>query len=265
MAISRFKTSSVAQGLPKYQDFWDQTTTMALGGVSLTGLHSWYDASNAASITSSGGLVSQWNDLSGNNRHASQSTSAYRPVTGTTTQNGKNVINFDGTTQYLIADASITSNAFTLFSVYKRNSGASNYGRVFSLWGVSPLDYDNTNSFEVHASALSFGGVTPPLVGLYRNSTQVAGSTISYGTAYLFSGTLDGGNWSQNNSGTIVTGTTPTAATNVTKNTLGAGMALGGGDAYFNGWFAEQIIFTRILSAGEITTVRNYLSSKWGV
>jgi len=26
MAISRFKTSSVAQGLPKFQDFWDQTT-----------------------------------------------------------------------------------------------------------------------------------------------------------------------------------------------------------------------------------------------
>jgi hypothetical protein len=27
MAISRFKTSSVAQGLPKFQDIWDQTTT----------------------------------------------------------------------------------------------------------------------------------------------------------------------------------------------------------------------------------------------
>jgi hypothetical protein len=30
MAISRFKTSSVAQGLPKYQKFWDQTTTKTL-------------------------------------------------------------------------------------------------------------------------------------------------------------------------------------------------------------------------------------------
>jgi hypothetical protein len=28
MAISRFKTSSVAQGLPKYQKFWDQSTTL---------------------------------------------------------------------------------------------------------------------------------------------------------------------------------------------------------------------------------------------
>lgn len=240
-----------------------------MGGISLSGLHSWYDASNAASITSSSGSVSQWNDLSGNGRHAAQGTSAYRPTTGTTTQNGKNVINFDGTAQYLIADASITSNAMTIFSVYKRNGGGPNgtYGRLFSFWGGpgTPLDYDNTQSWEVHTSANSFNGITAPLVGLYRNAAQVAGSTIAYGTAYLFSGTLNGGNWSQNNSGTTATGTTSTSSLNALKNTLGAGMALGGGDAYFTGWFAEQIVFTRVLSGSEITTVRNYLAAKWGV
>lgn len=39
----------------------------------------WLDASDASSITSSGGLVSQWNDKSGNNRHATQSTAGSRP------------------------------------------------------------------------------------------------------------------------------------------------------------------------------------------
>lgn len=262
--------STLAGGSAKGYGFSSVTASGSLmGGVSQTGLHSWYDASNAASITSSGGAVSQWNDLSVNARHASQATSGFRPTTGTTTQNGKNVINFDGASQFLVASANITSNAFTLFSVYRRNNAAptGNFGRLFSLWGGpgTPLDYDNTQSFEVHASAVTFGGVTPPLIGLYRNASQVAASTIVYGTSYLFSGTLDGGNWSQNNSGTVVTGTTSTSSTNVANNTLGAGMAAGGGDAYFNGFFAEQIIFTRVLSAGEITTVRNYLSTKWGV
>jgi len=31
MAISRFKTSTLAQGLPKYTEIWDQTTTKSLG------------------------------------------------------------------------------------------------------------------------------------------------------------------------------------------------------------------------------------------
>jgi len=205
--------------------------------------------------------------LSGNSRHAVLSGGGSSPTIGSVTQNSKNVVSFNGVNQYLVAPASLTSNSMTIFSVYKRNSGSGTgtFGRLFSFWGVSPLDYDNTNSWEVHTSAQSFAGITPPLVGLYRNSTQVAGSTISYGTAYLFSGTLDGGNWSQNNSGVTATGTTSTTSINATSNTLGAGMATGGGDAYFTGWFAEQIVYNRVLTPSEISSVRTYLSNKWGV
>ena len=40
----------------------------------------WLDASDATSITSSGGLVSQWNDKSGNARHAVQASASSRPT-----------------------------------------------------------------------------------------------------------------------------------------------------------------------------------------
>ena len=40
----------------------------------------WLDASDATSITSSSGLVSQWNDKSGNARHAVQATSSSQPT-----------------------------------------------------------------------------------------------------------------------------------------------------------------------------------------
>jgi hypothetical protein len=40
----------------------------------------WLDASDASTITSSGGLVSEWRDKSGNARHAVQATSSSRPT-----------------------------------------------------------------------------------------------------------------------------------------------------------------------------------------
>jgi hypothetical protein len=233
----------------------------------ISGLHSWYDAADASSITSSAGNVTQWNDISGNSRHAILSGGGSSPTIGVAAQNGKNVINFNGVNQFLVAPASLTSNAMTVFSVYRRNSGTGSgtFGRLFSFWGANPLDYSSTSSWEIHTSAQSFAGITPPLVGFYRDSAQVAGSTIVYGTSYLFSGTLNGGSWSQNNSGTLASGTTSTSSINVSNNTLGAGMASGGGDAYFTGWFAEQIVYNRVLTTQEIADVRGYLSAKWGV
>lgn len=265
MAISRFKTSSVAQGLPKYQKFWDQSTILGPGGVDATGLHSWYDASNASSIVASGSSVTQWKDLSPNARHAVISGGGSSPVTGTTTLNGKNVITFDGSTQFLVAPASITSNSLTFFSVYRRNSGGATYGRVLSLWKTGGNDYADTDGFEVHASAVAFLGSGTPMVGGYRNSSPITASNISYATTYLFSGTLNGATFSHNNSGSTSSGTTSTTSMNAQGLTLGAGGPNGGGDQFFNGYFAEHILFTRVLSAGEITTVRNYLTSKWGV
>lgn len=42
----------------------------------------WLDSSDAATITASGGLVSQWADKSGNLRHATQATAGIQPATG---------------------------------------------------------------------------------------------------------------------------------------------------------------------------------------
>jgi hypothetical protein len=46
-------------------------------------LKAWYKADDAASITSSSGAVSQWNDKSGNGNHVVQATGTAKPTTGT--------------------------------------------------------------------------------------------------------------------------------------------------------------------------------------
>jgi hypothetical protein len=55
----------------------------------------WLDASDSATITSSGGAVSQWNNK-GSLGNFTQSTAANQPTTGSATQNGRNVLSFDG-------------------------------------------------------------------------------------------------------------------------------------------------------------------------
>jgi hypothetical protein len=60
----------------------------------------WLDAADASTITESGGAVSQWNDKSGNARHAIQTTPGNRPTVSTAALNGKNVIEFNGSSQW---------------------------------------------------------------------------------------------------------------------------------------------------------------------
>jgi hypothetical protein len=54
----------------------------------------WYDASDDATITESGGSVSQWDDKSGNMLHVTQGTASNQPETGSRTINGLNVLDF---------------------------------------------------------------------------------------------------------------------------------------------------------------------------
>jgi hypothetical protein len=56
----------------------------------------WLDAADAATITLNGSNVSQWNDKSGNNRNASQSTASWQPLFVPTGMNGLPTLQTDG-------------------------------------------------------------------------------------------------------------------------------------------------------------------------
>jgi hypothetical protein len=85
----------------------------------------WLDAADASTITESGGAVSQWNDKSGNARHAIQATSGNRPTVSPAALNGKDVIAFNGSSQWF-AD-------FSAFSVQSLIAVAqSNQSKAFA-------------------------------------------------------------------------------------------------------------------------------------
>ena len=56
----------------------------------------WLDAADVATITESGGAVSQWDDKSGGGADAANASAPNQPLTSTYLIDGKNVIRFDG-------------------------------------------------------------------------------------------------------------------------------------------------------------------------
>lgn len=125
MAISRFKTSTLAQGLPKYTELWDQTTTY---GVPSANLVAKYETPPSSGST--------WTDTVGN----------YSLSLNSTTYNSNNggYLSFDGTNSYGTASTFptlSTSNGITFAMwVYPTTLSGTNYGTSRPLLGTGTTD-----------------------------------------------------------------------------------------------------------------------------
>lgn len=82
--------------------------TAAFSPDSVAGLQVWFKADSGTSTTTDGVAISQWNDSSGNTRHATQATGSLQPIYKAAIQNGLPVVRFDG------ADDQLKTGIFTL-------------------------------------------------------------------------------------------------------------------------------------------------------
>jgi hypothetical protein len=222
-----------------------------------------YDAADLSSISLSGSDVTQWNDLSGNDFHATQGTSTNRPKSGTRTINGINAIDFDGTNDYLFNNgvaASFTGEdkPFTVFVLRVKDVTGS---RVpWSLGSTSshvPYFWQRGDNLQIRDNANNQSilvtdglNVTTPLFATFRSSGlnftgYVNRTLVNTGEAY--------------NRGTL----------SLNRGTIGAFASLGGivgnfGE-FFDGAIGELIYYNRELTELEVDQVQNYLSAKWGI
>lgn len=234
-----------------------------------------YDASDVSSITSSGGLISQLNDLSGNGYHLT-STSTYRPSTGLHTQNGKNVITLGADQSLRRYPTQVFSPGFTLLAVYRLPDTTGRYAPVGLGNSLGPNSCcDGYISLDGNTYATAGGGLhgiyTPdsswdiniPLTTNYVtvawSSPAVQGTSVSATTTYRVNGTagtLSGRsvgqpNWRQ--------------MTNVAGISLGYSASnLDGGSS--NGVrIAEVAIFNAAIPLANIQTLESFLQTKWGI
>lgn len=223
-----------------------------------TGL--WLDASDSSTITQSGGVISQWNDKSGNSRNFTQATSNQKPAYTLNAQNGLNVVTFDGINDYLSCTEYTFGSTHSAFVLFKYTGGS---------------QITETTEFTVFNGSGGgrglFGGKMLSAFPLARLS-------------YLYD--LSGWGWSSSN----IDATTPTFASlafntyynqyarinldTAPNQSNGPGnipvsikylATFDGSTRWLPGIIYEIVIVTDYLSTNAVARVEGYLAWKWGL
>ncbi len=214
----------------------------------------WLDADDATTITLNGATVSEWRDKSGNARHATQITAASQPTRTAAALNGKPVLTFDGTADFLnlgtgldfLAGVSHSAFIVTKPTVFNNIYGAAN---------------GNSGANSLH---VGFNGTT------YRMNYWTNDYTPAR-TANFVSGSANIVNyiWTSGTSKEILAngkseGTTATAGV---IGTMSGGGRIGNivGQGFIAGDIAEMVFFTGAISAANRESMEGYLAHKWGL
>lgn len=213
----------------------------------------WLDASDGATITESGGKVSQWNDKSGNSRHATQGTLANRPTTGLVTVNGLNAIDFDGADDWLVTSGYIPANtsAGDLCAFIVANSTGSADRALLSTRGLTNNGFTfRTNSTT--QTAYFHAGATPTLT-----------LAISAG-ANVFQFVRDALSVRLGENGSLGSATSLSNYT-VSGQNLTIGADSGAGFSRFDGPVCEVVLLESLPTDAIREQIEGYLSWKWGL
>ena len=229
------------------------------------GLLLWLDAADDTTFNySSGTVVSQWRDKSGNNFHANQSTTAQQPSRNTFNNSRKSVFfNAASRLDYMTISSGISLPTDTsIFIIYKPSTQiyeyailidnyhgqGGNYGFVIQRVSTNAQFYyanagDGTGFIDTAASPWTYTNDVIQLLSLNKAS--------STGTPYI--------------SGTAQTSRSVRAATAQYTTGLGIGSLGAGNGRFYNGDMCEILIFNRSLSSTEMKQVHTYLGQKWGI
>jgi hypothetical protein len=207
-------------------------------------LQFWVDALETSSITLNSGNVSQWNDLSGNSRHLTQSNTTLQPLYITSGANSVGV-GMDGIDDVMSTAAFTINQPFTRFLVITRRDSATAGTIINSASGTpnSPL----ANSSSSTTRVVMFGGTA----NLISGQDTVNGQRSQFGTIY------NGASSELWNNGTSTTGV------NIGTNGMN-GVRIGGGNPapYV---FHAVLIINRVPTTDEREKMEGYLAWRYGI
>lgn len=240
---------------------------------------------STATVTpaANGGGVGQWDDISGNGNNAIMAYGT-APTRQDNQINGKTVVRFNnGTLLSSLTTALTSKRELTVFAVIKPNmTTSSSDGRI-----VSGMSSSGTNDTTAGTS----------LIPLYRFSSgngfsnQYTGSSSTYRTDYTCGSACNGSpylfvsRFNINDSNTIdsiLKGNGSQVATKTNLSPAGSpytfgldqfyyggrrtgSMAGGSGTNYFNGDFAEIVIYDTALECRQVEALEEYFRAKWNI
>jgi hypothetical protein len=232
----------------------------------------WLDAADATTITESGGSVSEWQDKSGNVRHASQGASDRRPTVSDAAQNGLDALSFDGTDDFFSLASALplaNSGSFDVYFAgrpnhpgdtrgiirnYPSNDGAGSWGLSIGISGQARLTHHITSGNN------STGGITS--AGVFT-ADQSSIASFAYNTA---GGSTSAQRWIlRHNAGAPLSETAGNTGSN-----YGAGTEVGRRLSSIDTDFYKGLMYEIIITSAAATTedrqrVEGYLAHKWGL
>ena len=226
------------------------TTNIISSPLSVSGCTLWLDGNDAATITYGvSPKVSQWNDKSGNNYHATQSTASKQPTYDTTLK-GLKFTNTSLTGFITSAPWSLTE---TLFVVV-------NLGARQTVIGTG------TNASTTKGRNLRIGSANPPLLlsndtTLITGTVNVTDTTSRFIFEYYYNNSTTTAEITRSGIQDGEINTALTIASN-TYNTIGASKSATDGDNY-DSYIYEVIVFNSALSVTDRTSIYKYLTNKW--
>ena len=229
---------------------------------SIATLSYWLDASDSTTVTTVSGAVSSWASKVGTGT-ATQGTAANRPAYTTAGRNGKNVLTFDGTNDFLTTSTLSLAQPFTIFWAGRSN------GNAPGGTNAGPYVCDGSTSLTRVAVIWNGDGVSAGngRLGLFAgtNVVQAGSGTQAYNAWAVVAGTFNGASSVLRAYGAeIATGNA--GSTNITALILGdrfTSLPISG--TPFNGPWGEFLIYTGSLTTAQIRQVERYLGSKWAV
>lgn len=216
----------------------------------------WLDAADAATISESGGAVSQWSDKSGNDRHATQGTAANKPTTGTHTQNSLNAMRFDGADDFFSIPGLSSLSQATIFIVLKADSDPAAADASSGLWTFSSGDHTHLCYPADGVFYDSFGTSTRKTTG---------NPTPSFAATRLYSAHSRSGDWRSFIDGVVHYSTATNTVDFSASHYLG--LSYKTGSYYLKGIVCEVVIVegSGAMPDADREIIEGYLAWKWGI
>ncbi len=215
----------------------------------------WLDAADSDSITEVDGAVSQWDDKSGNDRHATQATGANQPALESGVINDKDVIRFNGSSTKLgIASFPTTETAYSAYAVLKSANDPPATTAKSGLWrfqtSPNPSHYPHNNGI----CYMTFGS---------NARKQVGNLTEDLSNAHVLNIDSASASWQVRINGTQVFSTATNTVAMPSSPIIGE--SGGSDDWWFDGDIGELIVAPSVLSEGDRQRIEGYLAHKWGL
>lgn len=185
-----------------------------------------YDATSGGSLVAPDGSVARWQDKSGNAYHATQSTSGSRPVRKTNILNGRAVLRFDGTNDFMGASnttVSLSSSGWIYLAVINKplTNGVATNQRVFSSPSTGSQDYVAGLILSLATNA----AVSPIVTSSSGTSREMRGFLLGNELAPPGSALSDNGQDYGGDIGEVVVIQNPTSTTSALRNRIRAAIA----------------------------------------